>query len=230
MNTYRKKLGDDFSKELSNLRSLKRILNHYMNDNPIYLKYYKNKEIASNKLYLVEKRIKEIINERVPSLEGEVWRPVIGFETYIVSNFGRVKNKEGHLMTPSLRGDKRLYYGLTIDGKSETIHRMVAKAFLSNPDGLKEVNHKDSNKSNNRADNLEWCTREQNMKHASDSGRIKHGSKHSSAKLTEEKVLEIKKLFSENNKLNRKEIARVYGIDSSNITRLLNGKYWKHVL
>ena len=64
------------------------------------------------------------------------------------------------------------YYTLPIDGRSEFVHRLVAKCFCPNPNGHNEVNHIDGNKLNNSADNLEWCSRIENVRHAFRTGLI----------------------------------------------------------
>ena len=68
-------------------------------------------------------------------------------------------------MLPCRRGGKK---------QQQRVHRLVAKSFLSNVDNLPQVNHKDGVKTNNRADNLEWCTNQANAKHAADSGLWKY--------------------------------------------------------
>ena len=96
---------------------------------------------------------------------NEEWKPVPGFEgLYEVSSFGRVKTSRrkgspgGILKLCPSRG----YYSVALckDGKYFRIlvHRLVATVFLENPDNLPCVNHKDENGTNNRVENLEWCT------------------------------------------------------------------------
>ena len=109
----------------------------------------------------------------------EIWKDIPGYEgLYQVSNLGRIKsfriwtgtmyvNKE-HILIPQL--GKRGYYciGLSKNGKSKTtaIHRVVAKAFIPNAKNYKFVNHKDENKLNNNANNLEWCTKQYNTEYS----------------------------------------------------------------
>jgi len=115
-------------------------------------------------------------------MEQEEWKPVVGLEGYFeVSNYGRVKSldrrvyrkdgqwrdRKGQLIKQFPNWFGYLLVGLQVDKNKKTLatHRLVAISYVSNPNGLKEVNHKDGNKLNNRADNLEWCTRSQNMLH-----------------------------------------------------------------
>lgn len=120
----------------------------------------------------------------------ENWKPVKGYEgIYEVSDLGRVRSidrvrvfKTGRAVP--LKGvlrkyctDHRGYFRVMLSnwGKKEhscLIHRLVAEAFIPNPDGLPEVNHKDENKANNRADNLEWCTHRANSRYGSRGARI----------------------------------------------------------
>ena len=109
----------------------------------------------------------------------EIWKAIEGTNgTYEVSNTGKVrclnykmtgKTKE---LTCTEKVGGYLQLRVTVDGKRKTVvvHRLVAKAFIPNPENKPEVNHKDGNKKNNHVDNLEWATRSENIRHAVASG------------------------------------------------------------
>lgn len=109
-------------------------------------------------------------------MEQEQWKPIEGTDGgYEVSNLGRVMSKmqrNPRIMPQTIQRSGYRYVMLHVNKKPtcRRVHRLVAQAFLPNPEGLKEVNHKDGNKDNNRADNLEWCTRSHNVKHSFDTG------------------------------------------------------------
>lgn len=117
-----------------------------------------------------------------PRLFFEKWKDVVGYEGYYqISNFGRIKSlnrNETNIngISRRLKGSLKNsfmscgYVLVTLskncENKSHTIHRLVAEAFIPNPDNLDEVNHKDRNKRNNFLSNLEWCTSRENTHHA----------------------------------------------------------------
>ena len=105
----------------------------------------------------------------------EIWRDIEGYKgKYQVSNMGRVKSlnynntgKEG-IMEPHDNGKGYLRVQLCKDGKGKwyRINRLVAQAFLPNPNNLPEVNHIDKDKTNNKVENLEWCTTQYNVEYS----------------------------------------------------------------
>jgi hypothetical protein len=109
-------------------------------------------------------------------MEQEQWKPIEGTDgKYEVSNLGRVRTngKRPGLLTLTKQPSGYRYAMIQLsNGKQKNcrVHRLVAEHFLPNHDNMDEVNHKDGNKDNNRADNLEWCTRSHNVKHSFDTG------------------------------------------------------------
>lgn len=114
-------------------------------------------------------------------MDKVLWKPIEGYEgLYEVSsegrvrslNYGGVKGKVGELSPDLSRG----YYRVTLfkEGIRERylVHRLVAEAFIENPKGLAEVNHRDEVKLNNRVNNLEWCSRSYNLKYGTRIKRI----------------------------------------------------------
>ena len=115
----------------------------------------------------------------------EIWKDIEGYEgLYQVSNMGRVRSLRKNIILRE--GISRGYSVLNLskNGKPLTkkVHRLVANAFIPNPDNLPQVNHKDENKLNNCADNLEWCTQEYNLNYGT--GNKKRGLSNTNGKLS----------------------------------------------
>lgn len=89
----------------------------------------------------------------------EIWKSVEGYEGYEVSNYGNIKGPRKML---TKQKNSRGYYRVAINNKFCLVHRIVAQAFVDNPNGYPIVNHKDEDKTNNHASNLEWCTHKYN--------------------------------------------------------------------
>jgi len=102
-------------------------------------------------------------------MENEIWKDVKGYEGYYeVSNLGRVKRiGKTNCLRSAITKDGYEQVTLSVNNKlkSYAIHRLVAIAFIPNPNNLPQVNHKDENKLNNYVENLEWCTQEYNLKY-----------------------------------------------------------------
>ena len=113
------------------------------------------------------------------TMEQEQWKPIEGTDNdYEVSNLGRVRSMKqyygviGRIMPQTIQRSGYHYVMLHVNNKPtcRRVHRLVAKAFIPNPDNLPEINHIDGNKDNNQVSNLEWCTRSHNVKHSFDTG------------------------------------------------------------
>ena len=115
----------------------------------------------------------------------EVWKPIEGYEDkYLISNTGKVKSLYRNIiLKPKTDKDGYKEVSLHKNGKSKTkkIHRLVAYAFIPNPNNLPQVNHKNENKENNHVENLEWCTSEYNNNYGTHNERAsvnRKGKKH----------------------------------------------------
>jgi hypothetical protein len=169
--------------------------------------------------------------------EDEVWKDVKGCDGYVVSNKGRIKSTyrkvnsrfglhrtvKERVLKPALTSNGYLQVWI---GKSTSIHRMVAEAFVDNPLQLPYVNHKDGNKQNNEASNLEWCTPKENIHHAIKHGiftKIK-GEQVGASKLKEQDVLDI--FFDHRS---HTMIAKDYSVSRSAVILIKQKKNWNYL-
>jgi hypothetical protein len=135
----------------------------------------------------------------------KLWRPIPGYErNYSISNYGEIKNlRRGRLLTPKKPSNGRVGMRVALYNNSKPtsfyVHRLTASAFLPVEDGRHVVNHIDGNYTNNRLDNLEWCTQKENIHHSRNIS--KHGAVVSLKK--------IKQLMKENPMCTKDEFVRL---------------------
>lgn len=165
---------------------------------------------------------KNEVSQYIPDFDydKEVWKE-IGQTGYEVGNFGRIRHGN-RILAGSYHNDGYIF--TTIKGNQTPIHVFVAKAFIPNPNNLPEVNHKDGNKMNNSAENLEWVTRSENQKHAANLNLQPKNLSTYAGKFSDEQREEIKKLWN-NGEYSKREIAKKYNVSHTCICDILNNKY-----
>lgn len=145
---------------------------------------------------------------------------------YLVTECGRIKKSCGKELFGS---DKDGYIRVYVNGRLARLHRIIAETFVPNPNNYPEVNHKDGNKKNNRADNLEWCSRKQNMRHAVKAGLhvLKSGELSIRAKLKQDDVNYIRSVYTPRHPLfGQSALGRKFGVSSSCVYRIISGDNW----
>lgn len=169
--------------------------------------------------------------ERQPDLQGEVWMGVVGFEgLYKVSNLGRVRScRRGTIMIPQPLKDGYLRVRLRKEGKdfSFLTHRLVAMAFIPNPNNYDTINHKDFNTQNNCVENLEWCTQKYNNKYSRDAGHYHYSEKAREAAKRNRKISDelAIKIFEDYKKgMKQADLASKYDVTRAFVCRLVHGR------
>lgn len=141
-----------------------------------------------------------------------IFKPIPGWDNYSVSANGLIRNnKTGKVFTGWVGDWGYLCTELGNPGRGYKVHRLVAMAWIPNPDNLPEINHKNGIKTDNNIENLEWCTGAGNLKHAALNGLRPH-------KLSDIQCRQIRQLRKSGIKL--KDLASQFAVRESTISRI----------
>jgi hypothetical protein len=166
----------------------------------------------------------------------EEWKK-IKIEGYSISNTGKFRNdKTGKILKPSIGSTG--YYVVNIKpngriGKSYSlkIHRLIAEAFIPNPENKPQINHKDCNRLNNNIENLEWVTNKENNIHAIENDRFiyMYGDNRSDIKLSDEEVKYIRQIYVPRDKIyGARSLGKRFNVSHAQISRIVNHKRRSH--
>lgn len=150
---------------------------------------------------------------------NEVWKYIDEYPNYIISNLGRVKNTEtGRILSEKIDKDGYREVSLRKNGKStlKKVHRLVATAFIPNPDNKPQVDHIDGEKGNNNLNNLRWVTRKENMNNPNTYKKL---GQHTRKPIIQVNVDNTIRLW-----MSARDIERVLGHDNSLVARFCKGK------
>ena len=145
--------------------------------------------------------------------------PIPNNEDYLVSDHGDIVNTTtGKKLKPVKNSNG--YYKVMLHGKQYDIHRLVAQAYVPNPDNLPQVNHKDEDKASNVWTNLEWVTDSTNMKHGTRGKRAVENGSGIAKTIYQYKDGELVGVWS-----SQKLVSKVFNLKQTSISRCLNGVY-----
>lgn len=170
--------------------------------------------------------------------KGEEYKPIPGFDRYFVSRDGKLASKargEKCVMRSKLHelsdnGYFRASFRIGGRNMKRPVHQMVARAWIGLPPNEKsQINHKNGKKTDNRFENLEWCTHAENQAHWR---KYLHeqvrGEWVRGAKLTEADVKRIRKIHSLK-LLSTYELGRAFGVQRTTISHIIRGETWAHI-
>jgi hypothetical protein len=172
----------------------------------------------------------ESIKELAPLLVGHCWSPAPGASQYLVSDDGRVLSRVGRrprILKPIRAGEYRAVQLVHDDGtfSKRYTHRLVLEAFRGNaPDGM-EARHLDGDRFNNDIANLAWGTRRENHADKRRHGTAPRGERNPQAKLTREKVEQMRELYAAGG-WTYKRLAAEFGVSTMTALRAVKGESW----
>lgn len=168
----------------------------------------------------------------------ELFKWIEGYEDfYLISNSGFVTslNSQGgkeRILKPHLDryGYPRAILCVEDIRKGFTVHRLVAKAFIPNPNNYPQVNHINGIKTDNRVGNLEWCNNSQNQRHAVATGlrESSEGENNHFSKLSEEDVKKIREMVNVD-KVSKYKVAAKFDVNYSCVYKIIKRQSWKHL-
>lgn len=165
---------------------------------------------------------------------NKIWKEIPGYEEYyLISNFGEVYSKISGKILKTFKNNNG-YLMLSLKGKKYLVHRLVGITFIFNPNNYSQINHRDGNKENNSADNLEWCSPSYNLKEAYRLG-LNYNSEKKRKACSKNGVIASKSCRKEINQFDMQgnfikrwgsimEASRKLKIDSSCISKCCRGK------
>lgn len=177
------------------------------------------------------------LEDLIKQNEIEISSPVVidGIVTNLfITTFGNIYsviNDKINYLNPVIDRSGYARIKIEIDNKyigSPSIHRLVASAFIPNPENKEEVNHKDGDKLNNSVYNLEWVTHSENMIHAYENNLNKRGEENSQSIYTEKQIKYACELLMAN-KLTKNEISKITKVSVYTLDALLKHKKWRYI-
>ena len=178
--------------------------------------------------------------------ENEVWKELVGFEgIYVISNYGRIKRlkrewnsgrngsqhkklNEGIVRQRTLK-DGYVKVTLCKDSikKSYSVHILVAKTFLPNPENKPQVNHIDMNKENNVLSNLEWNTAKENTLHCRKNKKIDNHASIRRKRINKELAYKIREYYNNNKELTTREISKEFNVSYYTARNIISNRFYK---